>query len=148
MRKPIIRNRRSSLPAGFTLIELLLVLVILAILMGVVVTKFTGRTESARITAATSDISTIGVALDAFEVDNGHYPSSDEGLAALIQQPSNAQNWHGPYLKKDTVPIDPWGNQYVYRYPGSNNANGYDLSSMGPDGREGTDDIANWTITR
>src|SRR5436190_16036696 len=102
MRKPNRLNRRFSHRSAFTLIELLLVLVILAILMGVVVTKFTGRTESARITAATTDIATIGTALDAFEVDNGHYPSTDEGLAALIQQPSNAQNWHGPYLKKDS----------------------------------------------
>jgi general secretion pathway protein G len=148
MRKPNRLYRRSSRPTGFTLIELLLVLVILAILMGVVVTRFTGRTESARITAAQTDIATIGTALDAFEVDNGHYPSTDEGLAALIQQPSNAQNWHGPYLKKDATPLDPWNNQYVYRFPGTNNANSYDLASMGPDGREGTDDIANWTTTR
>jgi general secretion pathway protein G len=148
MRKPNRLHRRSIQRSGFTLIELLLVLVILAILMGVVVTKFTGRTEQARITAAKTDIEAISTALEAFEVDNGHYPSNDEGLGALIQQPSNAQSWHGPYLKKDTIPTDPWGNQYVYRYPGSNNANGYDLASMGADGREGTDDIANWTTGR
>jgi general secretion pathway protein G len=148
MPKPNRNRRRSPHRSAFTLIELLLVLVILAILMGVVVTRFTGRTEQARIAAATTDINAIGTALDAFEVDNGHYPSTDEGLAALIQQPSNAQAWHGPYLKRDSVPVDPWGNQYVYRYPGTNNSGGYDLASLGPDGREGTDDIANWTTTR
>ena len=148
MRNQLLRNVRSSRrasSAGFTLIELLLVLVILAILMGVVVTKFTGRTKGAQITAATTDISTLGVALDAYEVDNGSYPSNEDGLAALIQQPGNAPNWHGPYIKKDIVPVDPWGNQYVYRYPGTNNTSGYDLYSLGPDGREGSDDIANWT---
>ena len=135
--------------SAFTLIELLLVLVILAILMGVVVTRFTGRTKAAQIAAANADINAMGVALDAFEIDNGRYPTSDEGLDALIHQPSNTTNWaQGGYLKKDTIPVDPWGNQYVYRYPGTNNPNGYDLSSLGPDGREGTDDIANWTTTR
>jgi general secretion pathway protein G len=143
------RYRSNSHRSAFTLIELLLVLVILAILMGVVVTRFTGRTKSAQITAAKSDIAVIGLALDAFEVDNGRYPTTDEGLDALIHQPSGTTNWaQGGYLKKDTVPVDPWGNQYVYRSPGTNNPTGYDLSSLGPDGREGSDDIANWTTTQ
>ena len=146
-----IRRRNSARRRGrsaFSLIELLLVLVILAILMGVVVTKFTGRTKQAQETAATTDIGAIGLALDAFEVDNGRCPSTDEGLGALLQQPSSAQNWRGPYLKRDGIPTDPWGNQYVYRYPGQNNPTGYDLASLGPDGREGTDDITNWTASR
>jgi general secretion pathway protein G len=137
-----IVSRRPA-ATGFTLIELLLVLVILAILMGVVVTKFTGRTRQAQETAARTDIGAIGLAIDAFEVDNGTCPSTEEGLAALVQQPGSAANWRGPYLKRDGIPVDPWGNPYVYRYPGSNHPNGYDLISLGPDGREGTDDITN-----
>ena len=134
-----VRRRRT----GFSLIELLLVLVILAVLAAVVVPKFTNRTEQARITAAKTDISMLDTALDAYEIDNGRFPSSDEGLSALVSAGS-AKNWKGPYIKKG-VPTDPWGNAYVYRYPGTNNANGVDLLSLGPDGREGGDDITNWS---
>jgi general secretion pathway protein G len=147
MRKPFNRNLRSPRrrAAGFTLIELLLVLVILAILMGVVVTKFTGRTQEARITAAKTTINNIGVALDAYEIDNGRYPTTDEGLSVLVQ--SSAQGGRS-YLKTDTAPVDPWNNPFVYRSPGTNNPNGYDLYSLGPDGREGSDDIGNWTTAQ
>jgi general secretion pathway protein G len=140
-----MENRIFSRPrqSGFSLIELLLVLVILAVLAAVVVPKFTNRTEQARVTAAKTDISMLDTALDAYEIDNGRYPGSDEGLAALVSAGS-AKNWKGPYIKKD-VPVDPWGNAYIYRYPGTNNANGYDLVSFGPDGREGNDDINNWS---
>ena len=109
----------------------------------VVVPKFTGRSEQARMTAAMQDISAIETALDQFEVDCGRYPTSDEQLRVLLERPSNVQMWHGPYLKKG-MPRDPWGNPYVYRFPGSHNQSGYDLFSMGPDGREGTDDVTNW----
>ncbi len=133
-------NRRN----GFTLIELLLVLVILAVLAALVVPKFTNRSEQARTTAARTDVSNLEMALDAFEVDTGRFPSTDEGLGALVQPPPGAQNWRGPYIKRG-VPKDPWQNPYVYRYPGQHNTSGYDLTSLGPDGREGTDDIDNWT---
>jgi general secretion pathway protein G len=136
---------RSAAAAGFTLIELLLVLVILAVLAAVVVPKFTNRSEQAKVSAAKADISNIETALDTFEVDTGRFPGSDEGLKALVDQPSNVKEWHGPYIKRG-VPNDPWGNPYVYRYPGVQNKNGYDLFSYGPDGHEGgTDDIVNWT---
>ncbi|WP_428937145.1 type II secretion system major pseudopilin GspG [Fontivita pretiosa] len=128
---------------GFTLIELLLVLVILAVLASVVVPKFTARSEQARVTAAKTDIAQLETALDAFEVDNGRFPTTDEGLAALLQAPANVTNWRGPYIKRG-LPKDPWGNPYVYVYPGTHNPNGYDLYSFGPDGREGNDDITNW----
>ena len=79
-----------------------------------------------------------------FETDNGRYPSSDEGLAALLAAPGNTQNWHGPYMEKD-IPSDPWNHPYIYVCPGKHNPSGYDLYSVGPDGREGNeDDITNW----
>ena len=135
------RSRRN----GFTLIELLLVLVILAVLAAVVVPKFTNRSEQARLTAARTDIHILEGALDQFEIDCGHYPTSDEGLGALLQPPPNVQNWHGAYIKGGQIPKDPWGNPYIYRFPGVHNANQYDLYSFGPDGREGNDDIDNWS---
>ena len=139
--------RRANAQA-FTLIELLLVLVILGILAALVVPKFSGRTEQARVTAAHSQISTFGTALDALEVDTGRYPKGKSGLAELVQAPRDAQNWKGPYLKGD-VPNDPWGQPYIYECPGKHNPSSYDLSSMGPDGRANTDDdIANWTQKR
>ncbi len=137
-------TRRRLQRQAFSLIELLLVLVILAILAGVIVPKFTNRTEQAKVTAAKTDVSFLETQLDAFEIDNGRFPSTEEGLQALVTQPSNATEWKGPYIKRG-VPKDPWGSEYLYRYPGANNANGYDLSSFGPDGREGNDDVNNWS---
>ncbi len=138
------RRSRASRLHAFTLVEMLLVLVILAVLAAIVIPKFSGRSQQAKETAAKSQISSIEMALDAFEVDTGFYPSGNNGLNALIDPPSNAPNWRGPYLKKG-VPLDPWGNPYAYSYPGRNNPAGYDLMSMGPDGRAGgDDDITNW----
>jgi general secretion pathway protein G len=138
---------RSHLRA-FTLIELLLVLVILGILAAIVVPKFAGRTEQARQTAAQSQIANFGTMLDAFEVDMGSYPKGKNGLQDLVQAPRDAQNWKGPY-SKSAIPNDPWGHPYVYECPGKHNPNSYDLMSIGPDGRAGTDDgVTNWTQKR
>lgn len=132
----------------FTMVELLLVLVILSTLAAIVVPKFTGRSRQAKITAAQTEIASIEVALDAFEVDNGFYPEGSDGLRLLVERPSDAPNWRGPYLRK-AVTTDPWGNPYIYESPGRNNAEGYDLSTAGPDGRAGTeDDLTNWSTTR
>jgi general secretion pathway protein G len=147
MNTPIPARRAAR--RAFTLIELLLVLAILGILAAIVVPKISGRTEQAREQAAQTQISTFGSALDAFEVDNGFYPKGNNGLQALLVSPREARNWRGPYLKSDTVPKDPWNNDYVYVCPGKHNPTSYDLMSMGPDGRVGGgDDIANWTTTR
>jgi general secretion pathway protein G len=128
-------------PRAFTLVEMLLVITIIGILAALVIPKMVGRSEQARQAAAHADLSSIKTALDAFEVDNGYYPKS---LQDLVQQPSNAKNWHGPYL--DSLPQDPWQNPYVYTYPGRHNPNSYDLMSVGPDGKAGSDDdIGNWT---
>lgn len=138
---PIVRRATRR---AFTLIELLLVLVILGVLAAIVVPKFSGRTEQARLTAAKTQIGTFSTALDAFEIDNGYYPKGRNGLQDLVQQPRDAQNWKGPYLKGE-IPNDPWGNPYIYECPGKQNTTGYDITSMGPDAREGTDDdISNW----
>ncbi|MBE0535374.1 MAG: type II secretion system major pseudopilin GspG [Phycisphaerae bacterium] len=134
--------------AGFTLIELLLVLVILAALAAIVTPKFARRSEQARVTSTGTQIAQFEVALDAFEIDVGRYPTASEGLDALVRKPSNAQGWQQAYLKRD-VPRDPWGNAYIYRYPGQHNEDGYDLYSYGPDGKQGGgDDIVNWSENR
>jgi general secretion pathway protein G len=136
-----IESRQSKIESGFTLVEMLLVITIIGILAALVVPKMMGRSEQARQAAAHADLSSIKTALDAFEVDNGYYPKN---LLDLIQQPRDAKNWRGPYL--DKVPQDPWGNAYVYAYPGRRNPSSYDLSSIGQDGKAGTDDdIGNWT---
>ena len=138
--------KRSLTRSAFSLIELLLVLVILGVLAAVVVPKFTSRGEDARKQAAKSTINQMGVALDMFENDNGRYPTTEEGLGALLQAPQAMDaTWKGPYLKnQQTVPADPWNRPFVYRYPGSHNEKEYDLSSLGPDGSESDDDISNW----
>ncbi|MBW1914666.1 MAG: type II secretion system major pseudopilin GspG [Deltaproteobacteria bacterium] len=132
---------------GFTLIEVILVMVIITILASVVVPKFTKRSEEARISAANADIASLEVALDAFEIDTSRYPTTIEGLQALVEPPTNIVNWKGPYIKRG-VPNDPWGIPYEYEEPGRNNTYGYDLYSSGPDLREGgDDDIDNWSIS-
>ena len=102
---------------AFTLVELMLVVTIIGILAALVIPKIAGKGEEAREKAAYADIhGGIKSALDEYEVENGSYPRS---LQDLIQQPSNAKNWHGPYLDPPTIPIDPWGNPYVYYFPGA-----------------------------
>jgi general secretion pathway protein G len=143
--KPTQKSRRGH--GAFTLIELLLVMVILVTLATLVVPRFAGRAESTKKQAAAVDIkSNIRVALGMFETDCGRYPTTAEGLAALVNQPQNAPNWQGPYFENSIMPKDPWGNPYIYECPGQHNIKGYDLSSCGPDGQPGGgDDIDNWT---
>ncbi len=140
---------RATRPSGgkrtraFTLVELMLVVTIIAILAALVIPKIAGKGEEAREKAAYADVhGGIKSALDEYEVDNGTYPKS---LQDLIQQPSNAKMWHGPYLDPPKLPIDPWGNPYVYYFPGKHNPTGYDLLSTGLSGKEGNpDNIGNW----
>ncbi len=131
---------------AFTLIELMLVLVILATLAAIVTPRLTGQSKHAKVVAAQSQIAELGTALDAFEISVGRYPTTTEGLFALLQAPTDLPDWQGPYLSKNNVPLDPWGNDYQYRCPGQYNPDGYDLFSFGPDGRQGgDDDISNWS---
>ncbi len=136
------QSSRSS-QSGFTLTEIMLVVVIIGILAALVIPKIAGSSERARVTAAEADIKGgIKSAIGQYEVDNGFYPKS---LQDLIVQPPNARNWHGPYFDPPKLPVDPWGNPYVYYFPGKHNPTSYDLLSIGPDQREGTeDDIGNW----
>lgn len=129
---------------AFTLIELLLVLVILAALAAIVTPKLANRSKQAKITQAKVQIDNFETAIEAFEIDVSRYPTSSEALEALIKEPTNAEGWQGPYLKKG-IPLDPWGKDYIYKIPGSYNEEGYDLYSMGPDRKTGgDDDIKNW----
>ncbi len=145
--RPVQTARVPTARAGFTLIELLLVLVIIGVLAMVIAPRFVGRSEQARIAATKADIANIESALDTFEVDAGRFPTTEEGLGALVVPPAQVKAWHGPYLKRGGgVPLDKWNHPYNYRYPGQNNANGYDLWSFGPDGQNGGgDDIDNWS---
>jgi len=131
---------------GFTLVELLVVLAILGLLAGLVgpqVMKFLG---SSKTKTAALQIEDLSATLDLYRLEVGHYPSTNEGLEALVSDPGNAPNWNGPYLKKGQVPKDPWGNDYQYRAPGQNGP--YDIWSLGADGQEGGEgdnrDIESW----
>ncbi len=138
-------NRRNR--GAFTLVEMLLVVTIIGILAAIVIPKMVGRSEQAREVAAKADIASIKTQLDAFEVDNGYYPKGNNGLNDLVQAPRDARNWHGPYLER--IPTDPWGNAYIYQFPGKHNPGSYDVMSPGPDGQAGTaDDIGNWDMKK
>ncbi|WP_276574975.1 type II secretion system major pseudopilin GspG [Pseudomonas tohonis] len=134
--------------AGFTLIEIMVVVVILGILAALVVPQVMNRPDQAKVTVAKGDIKAIGAALDMYKLDNFAYPSTQQGLEALVKKPSGnpqPKNWNKDgYLKR--LPVDAWGNPYQYLSPGTKGA--YDLYSFGADGKEGgTDadaDIGNW----
>jgi general secretion pathway protein G len=130
---------------GFTIIEILLVVVIIGALISMVLPRFVGRSEQAKNAVAKADINVnIATALKLYELDNGNFPPTEQGLDALLNKPKGApipENWNGPYLERK--PIDPWGRPYAYKSPGDHRPD-YDLSSTGKDGHESEDDIKNW----
>jgi len=132
--------------AAFTLIELLVVLVILGLLAGLVGPRVLRYLGSAKSDTAQLQIEEFGAGLDLYHLEVGRYPAVDEGLQALTRAPTGVAGWNGPYLKKNDLPFDPWGNAYLYKYPGENGD--YDLYSLGRDnvvGGEGEDaDIVSW----
>jgi general secretion pathway protein G len=138
-------NQAMKNQAGFTLVELIVVVIIIGLLAGLVVPQFIKQEEKATAKAAKAQIELFGTALDTFRLDVGRYPTSQEGMAALMQQTGGVDRWDGPYLKKD-LPPDPWGKPYVYKSPGDHGV--YDIVSYGADGAPGGDgnnrDITSW----
>ncbi len=131
---------------GFTLIELLIVMVILALLAALVGPRLFNKIGSSEQKAAKSQISLLETGVDIYRLDVGKYPTTEQGLQALREKPQGVKDWDGPYLAKE-VPLDPWGNPYVYEYPGKHGD--YDILSLGADGRYGGEDenrdIVSWS---
>jgi general secretion pathway protein G len=137
-----------GLRRGFTLLEIMVALAILGLLVALAVGNVEGIFGGAQTSTAKLFVNdTIKLPLTAYRIQMGDYPSTAEGLQALITAPANrADQWHGPYINDGKLPSDPWGEPYQYRYPGTHNKNGYDVFSKGPDKTEGTkDDIGNWS---
>ena len=156
-RQVLRRSRRvhcckTGNATGFTLIELMVVIVILGILAAIIAPKIVGRTDEAKVTEARVQISNLETALKMYKLDNGFYPTTDQGLIALVSSPSTEprpRRWKkGGYLEKNAIPKDPWANAYVYVSPGLNGD--YDIVSYGADalrgGREFDADISNWDV--
>src|SRR6185503_12602084 len=129
------RPGRRPGQAGFTLVELLVVLVILVLLASLVGPRVIGYLGSSRSKAAKVQIESLSSALELFKLDAGRYPTSSEGLRALVEAPSGIATWNGPYLTKRDVPNDPWGRPYNYRFPGQNAP--FDIFSLGADNQVG-----------
>ena len=143
------QKRSVDHKSGFSLIEILIVIALIAVLATVAIGNlggiFGGQQEKV---AALFVNQTLKTALTPYRLDVGNYPSTEEGLNALVKAPAGKEGkWKGPYIEATEVPKDPWGNDYKYRFPGSKNVNGvrgYDVWSLGPDGAESGDDIGNW----
>jgi general secretion pathway protein G len=128
-----LRDRPSE--EGFTLVEILVVITIIGLIMGLVGPRVLNYLGQSKTKTAAIQIESFSSSLDLYFLDNGRYPSTNEGLAALVKRPSSAPSWNGPYLKGSVVPADPWGNPYLYRSPGQYGP--YDIMSKGPTGQEG-----------
>ncbi len=143
LRTPLQDVRRS--PRGFTLLELLVVMLIIGLLAGYVAPRFFSQVGKSEVKIARAQIDAPEKALDQYRLDTGHYPSGEQGLAALNERPADEARWAGPYLKK-AVPADPWGKAYQYRQPGTHGD--YDIVSYGKDGQPGGSgenaDLNNW----
>ena len=145
----MLRNR-SAARAGFTLIEVLVVVIVIGLLAGLVGPRILGRVSEAKTATARTQIELLGLALDNYRLDNGSYPTTEQGLAALQEKPARDPaplNWRGPYLKK-AIPADPWGRPYSYASPGERTPSGYDLWTLGRDGEQGGEgddmDVGSW----
>ena len=150
MSVPELIRRRDHGPChrvarGFTLLELLVVMVIIGLLAGIVAPRYFGQVGKSQVKVAGAQLNALEQALDQFRLDVGRYPTTEEGLKALMEAPSDAPGWTGPYLKK-AVPLDPWGRAFIYQEPGTHGE--MDLFSLGKDGRQGGSaenaDISNW----
>jgi general secretion pathway protein G len=143
--------KRRKCSRGFTLVEIMIVLAILVLLLAMVGPRLLKTQEKADQKITLTQIKTMQQALDMYKVDNRTYPSSEEGLKALLEKPADEARstaWDGPYLSEATLPVDPWGNSYRYEYPptSGNSRDMPNIWSAGPDGKDNTeDDIVNWT---
>lgn len=140
------RTSTRSGEEGFTLIELLVVMMILVLLASLVAPRVIGYVGSSRTKSAKVQIESFGTSLELYKLDIGRYPDQREGLNALVQRPADLPTWNGPYLKKDKVPLDPWGQPYIYRYPGKHGP--FDIITLGADRKEGGEgedrDVTSW----
>lgn len=146
----------SSVPvphkSGFTLIEIMAVVLIIGLLSTLVGIAIFPQIDKARVNAARSQLKMLDAALESYRMDSARFPSTDEGLEALVVEPAEARNWQsGGYLRERRIPVDPWGNPYEYEAPGQNNPHAYDIWSWGADGQAGGEDvdsdIGNWHQT-
>jgi len=131
-----LRRKKLIDRAGFTLVEMLVVLAIIGSIVGLVGPRVLNYLADSKVKTAQIQMENLASALDLFYLDTGRYPSTEEGLAALVRRPVSGGAWNGPYLKTVAVPKDPWGHDYLYRAPGQNGP--YDVGSLGPEGREGS----------
>jgi general secretion pathway protein G len=137
----LMRKRvKAGAEEGFTLLEVLVVIVIIGLLVGFVAPAVLRQLGGARVSVAKQSIERLGSILDMYKLDVGSYPSTADGLSALVTQPSDASNWSGPYLKSGGTLLDPWNHGYVYRSPSNRSGQDYDLCSLGPNGQEGATD--------
>ena len=127
--------------AGFTLLEILVVIVILGLLIGLVAPAVLRQLGGARVSIAHQSIARLGSVLDMYKLDVGSYPSTDQGLQALVQTPAGVSNWNGPYVQSGQMPVDPWNHPYVYRDPSDRAGHDYDLCSTGPNGNATGDNM-------
>ncbi len=137
-------NRLTHTRYGFTFLEIMFVVAIIGILLSIAIPRFVGRTQKARIEAAKLQIQHFKTSLGAYEMDIGTFPTTSQGLKALLERPSDVyeEDWNGKYM--DNIPKDPWHEEFIYKSPGDHNED-FDLFSKGPDRQEGTeDDITNW----
>lgn len=144
--RALSRSCRRRTEGGYTLVELLVVITIIGLIVALVGPRVLGYLGDSKVKTAKIQIQGFSSALDLFYLDAGRYPSSSEGLNALVQRPGNVSTWNGPYLKGGTVPLDPWGKAYAYRAPGQHGP--FDIVSLGSDGQEGgtgnAADITSW----
>ena len=140
-----MKSKTERSTAGFTLVEIMLVVIIIGALAAMIIPRLSGRGEEAKIKVAKADITAnLATALKLYELDNGSYPTTEQGLAALRVKPNTnplPQNWNGPYVERD--PVDPWGHPYIYVSPGEHRSD-YDISSKGKDPSSDKEEITNW----